>query len=58
MGIIEKKVRDAFKDFDGHKDLYKFALAMAHIGDYSVRSMTHWYILQESVAKVKKERGL
>lgn len=56
MRIIEEKVRDAFKNFNDDKDLYKFALVMAHIGDYSVRSMTHWNILKESIDNLKKER--
>lgn len=56
MGIIEEKIRDAFKNFNDDKDLHKFALVMAHIGDYSVRSMTHWNILKESIDKLKKER--
>lgn len=55
MGIIECRVRNAFKNFRDSYDLHQFAIEMAHIADYSVRSMTHWRILLNSIHKVKKE---
>lgn len=55
MGIIESKVRDAFKRFYKNYDPHKFAYEMAHIADYSVRSMSHWGILVDSINKIKKE---
>jgi len=45
MGIIECRVRNAFKNFEEHNDVYKFAIEMAHIGDYSIRSMYNWGFL-------------
>jgi uncharacterized protein YutD len=55
MGIIEYKVREAFKKFYEDGDAHKFAHEMAHIGDYSVRSMTHWGCLVHVIDKIKKE---
>ncbi|MFW9871572.1 MAG: hypothetical protein ACFFG0_00550 [Candidatus Thorarchaeota archaeon] len=56
MGIIEERVRNAFKEYEKDGNLYKFATEMAHIGDYSVRSMTHWYHLIGAVDKIKAEK--
>lgn len=55
MGMIECRVRNAFENFEEDGDIFKFAIEMAHIGDYSVRSMTHWYCLTAAVNKVKEE---
>jgi len=55
-GIIEGKVRDAFDQYEKTKDLYQFAADMAKIGDYSVRSTTHWNTLTDSIGKIRKER--
>jgi len=57
MGIIEDKVRAVFKEYDEHQDIFEFAIDIAHIGDYSVRSMTHWNILINSINQIKEERS-
>ena len=56
MGIIESRVRHVFQKYEEDGDLFAFAIEMAHIGDYSVRSMQNWHKLTESVNKIKKEK--
>jgi hypothetical protein len=56
MGIIECRVRNAFKNYEEDGDVFKFAIEMAHIGDYSIRSMYNWYILTAAVNQIKKEK--
>jgi ATP-dependent RNA circularization protein (DNA/RNA ligase family) len=54
-GIIERKVRMAFDQYEKTQDIHQFARDMARIGDHSVRSMNHWNTLLESIKKVEKE---
>jgi hypothetical protein len=56
MGIIESKVRDVFENYEKDGDIYNLAIEMAHIGDYSIRSMQNWYVLTSAVNKIKKEK--
>jgi hypothetical protein len=55
VGIIEDRVRQAFEKLTEEQNLYEFAIEMAHIGDYSVRSSHNWGVLVNSVYKIQKE---
>lgn len=55
-GIIEGKVRAAFEKYEKDGDIFDFAIQMAHIGDYSIRSMSQWYALTTAVETVKEEK--
>ena len=51
MGIIETKIKTAFKMFGQDKNLCKLVKAVANVADYSVQSTTTQIIMYEAIER-------
>lgn len=49
MGIIETKIKNAFKQYREDGDLLRFTKDIAHVGDYSVNSQTQAAIMYDAI---------
>ena len=55
MGKIENDTKSAIEKFAKDRNLEDLLISISHIADYSVRSVTHYGILIDSIRKYSKK---